>query len=36
MRCALCARPQIILKKWYTVYKDHITLADYEIADVSF
>ncbi len=26
---------QIILKKWYTVYKDHITLADYEIADVS-
>ncbi|CBQ73505.1 related to ubiquitin-like protein Hub1 [Sporisorium scitamineum] len=24
---------KIILKKWYTVYKDHITLADYEIAD---
>ena len=24
---------KIILKKWYTVYKDHITLADYEIHD---
>ncbi|EPQ29580.1 uncharacterized protein PFL1_02799 [Pseudozyma flocculosa PF-1] len=24
---------KIILKKWYTVYKDHITLADYEIKD---
>ncbi|KRZ86165.1 Alpha-mannosidase 2C1 [Trichinella sp. T8] len=27
-------RPEkIILKKWYTVYKDHITLDDYEIHD---
>lgn len=26
---------QIQLKKWYTIYKDHITLADYEIHDVS-
>jgi len=24
---------KIILKKWYTIYKDHITLADYEIHD---
>ncbi|KAK4336612.1 hypothetical protein RND71_043951 [Anisodus tanguticus] len=24
---------KIILKKWYTVYKDHITLEDYEIKD---
>ncbi|KAF9443792.1 ubiquitin-like protein [Macrolepiota fuliginosa MF-IS2] len=23
----------IQLKKWYTIYKDHITLADYEIHD---
>ncbi|GAB0495031.1 hypothetical protein MMPV_006328 [Pyropia vietnamensis] len=23
------------LQKWYTVYKDHITLADYEIKDGS-
>ncbi|BFZ60308.1 ubiquitin-like modifier hub1 [Saitoella coloradoensis] len=22
---------KIVLKKWYTVFKDHITLADYEI-----
>lgn len=24
---------KIVLKKWYTVYKDHITLEDYEIHD---
>ncbi|KAI0279128.1 ubiquitin-related domain-containing protein [Russula aff. rugulosa BPL654] len=24
---------KITLKKWYTAYKDHITLADYEIHD---
>ncbi|KAJ1345248.1 ubiquitin-like protein 5 [Batrachochytrium salamandrivorans] len=24
---------KIVLKKWYTVYKDHITLGDYEIHD---
>ncbi|KAF9115034.1 Ubiquitin-like 5 [Mortierella sp. AM989] len=24
---------KIILKKWYNVYKDHITLDDYEIHD---
>ncbi|KAE8375825.1 ubiquitin-like modifier hub1 [Aspergillus bertholletiae] len=24
---------KINLKKWYTVYKDHITLSDYEIHD---
>jgi len=24
---------KITLKKWYTVYKDHITLGDYEIHD---
>lgn len=24
---------RIILKKWYTIYKDHITLQDYEIGD---
>lgn len=24
---------KIQLKKWYTIYKDHITLADYEIHD---
>lgn len=24
---------RIILKKWYNVYKDHITLQDYEIKD---
>lgn len=24
---------KLILKKWYTVYKDHITLEDYEIKD---
>ena len=24
---------KIVLKKWYTIYKDHITLADYEIND---
>ena len=30
----LGTRPErIILKKWYTIYKDHITLEDYEISD---
>ncbi|KAH9975520.1 ubiquitin-related domain-containing protein [Lactifluus volemus] len=24
---------KIVLKKWYTTYKDHITLGDYEIND---
>ncbi|KAI9022524.1 ubiquitin-like protein 5 [Hyaloraphidium curvatum] len=24
---------KIVLKKWYNVYKDHITLADYEVHD---
>ncbi|KAF9529794.1 ubiquitin-related domain-containing protein [Crepidotus variabilis] len=24
---------KIQLKKWYTIYKDHITLGDYEIND---
>lgn len=24
---------KIILKKWYTIFKDHITLQDYEIGD---
>ncbi|TGZ60163.1 hypothetical protein CRM22_008700 [Opisthorchis felineus] len=24
---------RIILKKWYTIFKDHITLRDYEIND---
>jgi len=24
---------KIVLKKGYTIYKDHITLGDYEIAD---
>lgn len=24
-------REKIILKKWYTIYKDHITLSDYEV-----
>lgn len=24
---------RIILKKWYTIFKDHITLEDYEIGD---
>ncbi|WFD32749.1 ubiquitin-like modifier hub1 [Malassezia sp. CBS 17886] len=27
------APQKIILKKWYTTFKDHITLADYEIHD---
>jgi len=28
-------RPEKIrIQKWYTVYKDHITLADYEISEV--
>jgi ubiquitin-like protein 5 len=27
-------RPEkLVLKKWYNIYKDHITLADYEISD---
>lgn len=30
-------RPEKIrIQKWYTVYKDHITLADYEISEVRF
>lgn len=29
------AAGKIVLKRWYTVYKDHITLADYEIGDGS-
>ncbi|VDN53447.1 unnamed protein product [Dracunculus medinensis] len=24
---------KIVLKKWYTIYKDHISLQDYEIHD---
>jgi ubiquitin-like protein 5 len=24
---------KIRIQKWYTIYKDHITLADYEIKD---
>ncbi len=24
---------KIVLKKWYNIFKDHITLADYEIHD---
>ena len=24
---------KIVLKKWYTTYKDHITLQDYEVHD---
>lgn len=24
---------KIVLKKWYVIYKDHITLEDYEIHD---
>lgn len=24
---------KIILKKWYTIYKDHVSLGDYEIHD---
>ena len=24
---------KIVLKKWYTIFKDHITLGDYEIHD---
>lgn len=27
-------RPEkIVLKKWYTIYKDHVTVGDYEIHD---
>ena len=30
----LGTRPEkLVIKKWYTVYKDHITLEDYEIHD---
>ncbi|PWZ03833.1 ubiquitin-like protein [Testicularia cyperi] len=29
------APQKIVLKKWHNVYKDHITLADYEVSDVS-
>ena len=30
----LGTRPERLrIQKWYTVYKDHITLADYEIHD---
>ncbi|KAB5523755.1 hypothetical protein PHYPO_G00156090 [Pangasianodon hypophthalmus] len=24
---------KIVLKKWYTIFKDHVSLADYEIHD---
>ena len=24
---------KIVLKKWYTIFKDHITLRDYEVHD---
>ncbi|XP_066449626.1 ubiquitin-like protein 5 isoform X1 [Eleutherodactylus coqui] len=24
---------KIVLKKWYTIFKDHVTLADYEVHD---
>jgi ubiquitin-like protein 5 len=24
---------KIVLKKWYVIYKDHITLMDYEVHD---
>ena len=24
---------KIVLKKWYTIFKDNVTLADYEIHD---
>ncbi|KEI39170.1 uncharacterized protein L969DRAFT_34451, partial [Mixia osmundae IAM 14324] len=26
---------KIVLKKWYSIFKDHITLSDYEIGDGS-
>ncbi|KAJ6258773.1 hypothetical protein Dda_6826 [Drechslerella dactyloides] len=29
------APEKIVLKKWYTTFKDHITLADYEIGNGS-
>ncbi|KAH8150387.1 uncharacterized protein LAJ45_05598 [Morchella importuna] len=29
------APEKIILKKWYSTFKDHITLADYEIGNGS-
>jgi hypothetical protein len=32
--CPTGTRPEKIrIQKWYNVYKDHITLADYEIHD---
>ena len=34
MAAQIGTRPEkIILKNWYKIYKDHITLADYEIHD---
>ena len=33
-RTVLCYRwDKIVLKKWYTIFKDHIALEDYEIHD---
>ena len=29
----LCRYEKIVLKKWYTVFKDNVTLYDYEIND---
>ncbi|RPB18276.1 ubiquitin-like protein [Terfezia boudieri ATCC MYA-4762] len=29
------AAEKIVLKKWYTVFKDHITIGDYEIGNGS-
>ncbi|KAF8417050.1 ubiquitin-related domain-containing protein [Tirmania nivea] len=29
------AADKIVLKKWYTVFKDHITVGDYEIGNGS-
>jgi ubiquitin-like protein 5 len=29
----LCLFPCLRLQKWYTVFKDHVTLQDYEIHD---
>ena len=32
--CNICLRwDKIVLKKWYTIFKDHIALEDYEIHD---
>lgn len=30
---SLSRADKIVLKKWYTIYKDHIRLEDYEIHD---